>query len=433
MTTDAPPQVRHRLPRAFHLLLGSQGISMSGSDMQQIALPLWVFMVTGSALSTGLAFALQFVPIVLLAPWAGYIADRFDRRRLMLTCELLAAGVVSMTLLGVHIGSLPMVLAFASLTRIFNAFTMPAMQAIIVSVVPQEDRARSASQSTTMFAVVQMVAPLAGTGLAAAFGFPFVLLVDLISFLIAAMLLWPIPPVPGEPTLRHGARATWAAFRDHATTRMRWVLVAETAYFLLWGADTALALLILQESYGTAAAGMYSAAAGVGWVVGAALVARRFEGHPLGLMAGGAVCGLVGAGTFVALVGFGLLAAFPPGVVVGVGNLALVTGAAAVFLQEARSDVAGRLFAIRRASLNGMLTLSYLLLPGVSAGGLGNKATLILFSLLMPLAVLPLVAWTARHTRMRTAEPEPETGPQPEPEAGPETGPLHSEPSGAEA
>lgn len=408
MIKRAPRSGQRRLPTGFYLVLSSQGISLIGSEMQQIALPLWVYQATGgSTISAGVAFAFQFVPIVLLAPWAGYIADRFDRRKLMIVCELSAAGMVGVTLLGLHYGIIPLVIVTASVTRVFNAVTMPAMQAVIVQTVPQEDRARSASQSTVLFAIVQIAAPLAGTAIGGTVGFRAVLIVDICSFLLSALLLLPLPACPGVPTLRHAVRSTWSAFRDNASTLLRWTLGTEAVFFLLWGADAALALLILEDRFETATAGTFAAAMGVGWVLASAVIPARLKQKPIRMIAWGAACGPIAAVAFVLLVPYGLLAAFLPGVLVGVGNLAVVIGATTVFQKEADQAVAGRLFAVRRAVLNSMLTVSYLLLPGVAAAGFGKGPTLILFSLLMFVAVQLMARLTARRTAVAPRE-EPE-------------------------
>jgi DHA1 family bicyclomycin/chloramphenicol resistance-like MFS transporter len=275
---------------------------------------------------------------------------------------------------------------------------MPAMQAIIVSLVPEKDRARSASLTTTVFAVVPIVAPLVGTTVAGTIGFGPVLMMDLLSFLLASLLLFPVPSVPGGSTLRSPVRSTWLAFRNDASTLLRYALAIEAIYFLLWGADEALALLILRGHFGPAVAGVYSAALGVGFVLASVMIPARFKRRPSTMIAVGAASGPVGAVAFVALVQFGPAAAFLPGVLLGVGNMALNIGATTVFQQEADTKVAGRLFAIQRAILNSMLTISYLVLPAVSVAGLGNGATFILFSVLMFVAVLVMTWFTNRRT-----------------------------------
>jgi MFS transporter, DHA3 family, macrolide efflux protein len=382
-----PKRAATPLPPGFYFVLASQGISLIGSDMQQIAMPLWLYDKTGSVLSAGISFAVQFVPIVLVAPWAGYIADRFDRRRLMLASELTAAVVVAFTLTSLHFSIVPLVVACSALTRIFNSFTMPAMQAVIINLVPEDDRARSASLSTILIAGVAIIAPLAGTAVEGALGFQAVLIMDLVSFLLSAVLLVGLPSVPGVANLRNPARATWFAFRDHASRLLRSVVFVESVYFLLWGADSALALLILKDQFGPASAGTFATSLGAGWLLGSTLIPARFKRRTVMMITAGSACCLVGAVAFVLLVRFGLVAAFLPGVLDGIGNLALVLGATTVFQREAGTDVAGRLFAARRAILNLALAVSYILLPGVSAAGLGNKATMVLFAGLMFVAV----------------------------------------------
>lgn len=382
-----PKRAANPLPPGFYFVLASQGISLIGSDMQQIAMPLWLYDRTGSTFSAGIAFAVQFVPIVAIAPWAGYIADRFDRRRLMLVSELAAAVVVASTLTSLHFGIVALVVTCSALTRIFNAFTMPAMQAVIINLVPEADRPRSASLSTTLFAGVAIIAPLAGTAIAGTLGFQTVLIIDLASFLISAVLLVSLRSVPGVANLRNPTFATWLAFRDHASRLLRSVLLVETIYFLLWGADSTLALLILKDQFGPATAGTFATALGTGWLLASALIPARLKNRAVMMMTGGSACGLVGAVAFVLLIRFGLAAAFLPGVLIGIGNLALIIGAATVFQREAGTEVAGRLFAIRRAMLNLALVASSILLPSVSAAGLGDKATLVLFAALMFIAV----------------------------------------------
>lgn len=403
--TDNPTAVKETFPRRFYFLLGSQGLSGIGSEMQQIALPLWIYQQTGSTMSAAVSFAIQYVPIVLLAPWVGHIADRFERRRLMVVCELIAAGLVSVTLLGVQLGLLPLVVVLAGVSRVCNAFTMPAMQAITVSIVPQSGRARSASLTTMAFSGSLMVAPLAGTAIAGTVGFHAVLLIDIASFLLAALLLLPLSPVPGAAGLRHAARSTWQAYREHVTPRLRWFIGAEAVFFLLWGADSALALLILENEFGAAQAGVFASGAGVGWVLASIVVTTRLKERPAPLIAVGALCGPVAAVGFVTMLPYGIVAAFFPCLLIGVGNLLVVTGASVVFQQESPPEATGRLFAVRRAVLNSSLAISYLMLPAVSAAWLGHQATLILFGFLMMAGVLTMVGLGAYRLRSLAAAP----------------------------
>lgn len=396
--TDAPAKdTTDRLPTGFWLVLVSQGISLTGNGLQQIALPLWILHETGSALSTGAAFALQFVPIVVLAPWAGHIADRFDRRTLIIVCELLAAVTVAGLVLAVHTGALPLVYLLILVTHAFNAVTMPALQAIIITLVPQENRARSASLTEGMQAAANMLSPLGGTLLFATWGIQTTLIANLVSFVIAAVLVLPLPRVPGQSALRGAARSTLAAVRVAAANRVLvWTVLTEGVYFLLFGGDMALALLIAEREVGAGLAGVCATGAAVGWLLTSLVIARQNTRTPLRLMRLGALGAPVAALAFVLLATYGPVAMFGTALLLGAVNILVVSGASTVFQKNVDAAEAGRTFAVRRAVLNSMLGLSYVLLPGVAQHGPGNAATLVIFGGLTLVAVLAGVAIAAR-------------------------------------
>jgi MFS family permease len=381
----------------FWLVLLSQGISLTGNGIQQIALPLWILQETGSALSTGAAFALQFVPIVVLAPWAGHIADRFDRRTLIIVCELLAAVSVAGLIAAVNAGALPLVYLLILVTHAFNAVTMPALQAIIITLVPRENRARSASVTEGMQAAANMLSPIGGTLLAATWGIQTTLVANLASFVVAAALVVPLPRIPGQSALRGAARSTLAAVRVAAANRVLvWTVLTEGVYFLLFGGDLALVLLIAEREIGAGLAGICATGAAVGWLVTSLVLAKRNTRTPLSLMRLGAVGAPIAALAFVLLATYGPVAMFGTALLLGAVNILVVSGASTVFQQNVDAAEAGRTFAVRRAVLNSMLGLSYLLLPGVAQHGPGNAATLVIFGGLTLVAVLVGVAVASR-------------------------------------
>jgi MFS family permease len=183
-------------------------VSAIGSAIQLIVIPLWVYERTGSALSTGFTFAVQFVPLVVLAPWAGHVVDRFDRRRLMILCELGAALTVGGLVLAVRADSVAAMYVLLPLLRVFNALTMPAYQAMAVALVPVEQRPKSATVMETVIGANNALAPLLGTALAAAYGYESVLLVNLASFVVGAALLLGVPTLSGRRHLGGVLRST---------------------------------------------------------------------------------------------------------------------------------------------------------------------------------------------------------------------------------
>ena len=86
LATPLPPSrpyhvLRHR---DFRLLWGSQFVSLTGSQMQVVALNWHIYVLTGSPLALGLVGLTRVLPIIVFSLWGGIVADRYDRRRVML-------------------------------------------------------------------------------------------------------------------------------------------------------------------------------------------------------------------------------------------------------------------------------------------------------------------------------------------------------------
>src|SRR3954468_18931041 len=77
--------------RNFRLYMAGQSVSMAGTFMQAVAQAWLVLKITGSGTALGLATLLQYLPMTLLSPLCGVVADRADRRRLLLFTEVLLA------------------------------------------------------------------------------------------------------------------------------------------------------------------------------------------------------------------------------------------------------------------------------------------------------------------------------------------------------
>ena len=85
--------------RDFRLLWGSNLVSITGSQMQVVAINLHVYLLTGSALALGMVGLTRVIPIIIFSLWGGVAADRFDRRRLMF-CTQLTMAIVALALAG---------------------------------------------------------------------------------------------------------------------------------------------------------------------------------------------------------------------------------------------------------------------------------------------------------------------------------------------
>jgi MFS family permease len=164
---EAGPRAALRLigHRNFGPYFVGNAASASGTWFQNLAASLYVFERTHSPFLLGVLQFANFVPVLLLAPWGGSAADRFDRKRL-----LLATQVVSTVLSGVlaaltwaGFASVPLVIGCAVGLGISSAFSAPASQALIGDLVPRNELQSAVALNSMTFNLARAVGPtLAG-------------------------------------------------------------------------------------------------------------------------------------------------------------------------------------------------------------------------------------------------------------------------------
>jgi MFS transporter len=179
----------------FRRLWAAATVDAFGTWLLVTAVPVEVFARTGSPASTGLALAVEAGPALLLGPWAGTVADRLPRARVLLGADLAAAaGVALMLVPGVRY----LYLGVAA-ESVAVCFIAPAVQASVPLVAPDLAAANGAlavSQSTW-----RVLGPLIGAAAAAAGRFPVVVAADALSYLTAAAIVAGMP-LPAPPAAR---------------------------------------------------------------------------------------------------------------------------------------------------------------------------------------------------------------------------------------
>jgi MFS family permease len=147
--------------RNYRLYFFGQMVSMTGTWMQTIALGWLVFDLTNSGTAIGGVYVFQFLPFLLMGPWGGVLADRFDKRRiLVITQSLMAifAGVLAALTIGGVI-QLWHVYLLAFLTGSANAFDNPTRQAFVSEMVGPDDLANAVGLNSAMFNVARIFGP----------------------------------------------------------------------------------------------------------------------------------------------------------------------------------------------------------------------------------------------------------------------------------
>ena len=172
----------------FAVFFAGNLLSNCGTWFQNIALALLVYRLTRSSFWVGVANFAQFIGVVLLAPWAGSAADRFDRRKLIIITQLGATAVSAALawLVAAGHGSVGPVLALALLLGATTAFATPALQAIIPALVPRSDLGAAIAMNSVTFNVARAIGPVIGAFVVARLGIPWAIGLNALSYLALA-------------------------------------------------------------------------------------------------------------------------------------------------------------------------------------------------------------------------------------------------------
>src|SRR5215469_7693003 len=276
---------------SFGLLWAGQLLSNIGTWLLVVAVPVYVFHLTGSAPSTGLAFVAEVVPMVVLGPFAGVFVDRWNRRTTMVISSLLQAGSVSALVFFTRPSQFWILIAAVCAENAIGTFFAPAYLAVVPVVVGRGADLDVASAWTSVSRGVTRIAgaPLGGA-LYAIIGFKMAVAADAATYVVSAALIAVMPALrasanrsaarlPGPSATRNSevfVRGLVADLRlgmaELLQDRVLPVLLAAAALFLLGnGALTALLVpYVSTQLRGTAAGvGVLFSALGVGYLIGA--------------------------------------------------------------------------------------------------------------------------------------------------------------------
>jgi MFS family permease len=175
--------------RNFALLWSGGLISMTGDWMLLVALPIYVYQATGSALATGAMFAAGLVPNVLFGSVAGVFVDRWDRKRTLVFGNTLLALSVLPLLVVPQTGWLWVVYAVAFVQSCFGVFNEPAENSLLPALVGDERLVSANSLNATNNNLARLAGPALAGLVVGWFGLVGVVVVDAASYLLSAALV----------------------------------------------------------------------------------------------------------------------------------------------------------------------------------------------------------------------------------------------------
>jgi MFS family permease len=298
-------------------------LSNCGTWFQNIAQALLIYRLTHSAFLVGVVNFAQFAGIILLAPWSGGAADRFDRKRLIIGTQI-GSMIVTGTLAFLAVGgwdTVPVILGLAMLLGLVTAFGSPAMNAIVPSLVSRDDLPAAIAMNSVTFNMARAVGPVLGAlvvarlGIASAFG------INCLSYaaLIGALLIVHPRPQEARPQTRPRLADSFQLIRQNPHLAMLLGVVASVSFALDPVTTLAPAFATRVFHHSDTLAGYLIGAFGVGSVTAALLATGRSDTPyrriviMLALLGGGIatyafLSPLVLAFVALAIAGFGYLA-----------------------------------------------------------------------------------------------------------------------------
>jgi DHA3 family macrolide efflux protein-like MFS transporter len=365
--------------KTFLVIWFGQLISIIGSGLTGFALSVWMYEQTGQATPIALNALFFNLPRVILSPIAGSVADRYNRRIVLILADAGAALATLAVALILVTGNLQVwhIYLTTALSSAFSAFQEPAYRASITMLVPKKDLARAGGIQQIGFAIQSILTPLIASVLYLTVGLRGVILIDFATFFIAigALVLVRIPQ-PKQTTRLERAGERKSMWQD-AIFGWKYLRKRPGLFGLLWYyavvnfflSLSGVLVIPLVLSYGTATdIGVIQMAGGAAMLIGGLL---------MGLWGGPKSHLIWGVVATIAMSGFGyFLAGLRPSTwLIGSAQFVILffipISAAlsqAVWQKKVAPDIQGRVFAIRAM-------IAYMIMPlaNLMAGPLADK------------------------------------------------------------
>lgn len=278
--------LRHR---NYRLFFSGQIVSLVGTWMQSVAQSWLVYRLTGSSLLLGMVGFAGQIPVFLLAPLGGVVADRYSRHRIVIATQtfsmLLAFILSALTLVG-HIRVWE-IMVLASLLGVVNSFDIPARQAFIVDMVDSSDLINAIALNSSMVNGARVLGPAIAGITVAAVGEGWCFFGNAVSYIavIAGLLLMIVPRRDGRRDSASGLERIAEGFRWVARTAPIRALLLLLGLVSVTGMPYAVLMPIFADKIlhgGARGLGILMGASGVGALAGTLMLAAKRGVHGLG-------------------------------------------------------------------------------------------------------------------------------------------------------
>ena len=350
-TTFTDETFRSLRTRNFRLFFTGQVISQIGNWMTLVVQTLLVLKITNSGIALGVLMVSQYGPVLLLGPWAGLIADRSDKRRLLMAVQSMAmlqsfvlAALAFMPhppLYGLYLAAL-----FGGITL---AFDHPARRAFVVEMVEIQDVPNAVSLNSALMTGSRIVGPaLAGLALAT-IGFGWAFIADGVSYIaviVAFAMMRTSELQRSTPAKRENAQIR-AGFRYARSVPDIWtpLIMMAVVGTLTYNFQVVFPLFTTRDLGGSKVTfTLLFSVMSMGALVGALAAARR---RHIALRTVALSSIAFGAGMAVMSVTPNIWLAYPVSFLIGLASIAFLTAATGIFQINSTPEMRGRVLALQ--------------------------------------------------------------------------------------
>jgi MFS family permease len=381
---EFPHAVRALRSRNYRLFVGGQLISLIGTWMQMVAQAWLVYRLTGSAVLLGVTGFMAQIPVFVLAPLGGVIADRLDRRRILIVVQagmmLLALTLAALTFAGVvrvwHI------FALAALLGVANAFDIPTRQSFVVEMVGRESLPNAIALNSSMVNGARLVGPAVAGAVVAAVGEAWCFLINGVSYtaVIAALVVMRVSATHVQTRATVSAwESVVEGFEFAWRTKPVRALLMLLGLVSLMGMPYSVLMPIFADKVlagGPSAYGLLMSAAGTGALAGSGILTLRRDLRGLGRWI---AAGASGFGICLILFSMSRSLLLSAILLLPVGFFMMIEMAASNTLIQAMvpDRLRGRVMAVYSMMFMGMAPLGALM-AGALAAPIGAPATVML-------------------------------------------------------
>jgi len=267
--------------KSYLLLWATQAFSGLGSGMTSFALVLWLYQTSGSALQTALMSVCSYAPYVVMSIFAGTLSDRWDKKRTMLVCDLLAAlSTVAILVLYKTAQLAPWhMYVLNALSGLMNTVQRPASDVAATLLAPPEYYQKTSGLRSFSSSLTTILTPVIASAVYAFGGMEMIIAFDLFTFAAAFLVLLFFIRIPEPPR----KETQQEKLLDAAKAGLKWLrqnpLILKLIFFLAWinlvasAFDAALpAYLLSVPNGGETVLGLVQSCAGIATLIGSVIV-----------------------------------------------------------------------------------------------------------------------------------------------------------------